>query len=428
MKISDHIKIVLCGLGIAAGTTGWGLSPQQPVILYGTTTSLSPSSQFAITTTLPPDHNPRAQYVVAAKVNDAVNLEVLAWHDTGSSLVALSKVGIANHRATQTVAATGIDAHRVVTADVNEDGILSIHTWEVGPAGVTSLAGTATTASTAATNDVAIAAVDCGAVVTAYETPAGELVVEEWTIRPDGLPVAKAVIGKGPKVTEASIAVLSPKQVVTAAGDSSGSLWVNTWKVEGSGVKAIDEVQTKNATATECIVAARQQTVAVGAGTTLAASTSWPGYTIVKSAFTPVITPSCEMQVYYWDVSASGALTLQSTTTPQLPDDYGHVAATMLPSNIPITSYTGGTGDDNVFLQWFTGYELINTAVATYGDPYGALNVDSAAAGASVDLFRSLFEPYHAYFVSAGQFGPEEGSTDGTLFIKLLSYPEAPIF
>jgi hypothetical protein len=39
----------------------------------------------------------------------------------------------------------------------------------------------------------------------------------------------------------------------------------------------------------------------------------------------------------------------------------------------------------------------------------------------------SLFNPYCAYFASAGLFGAPEGSSTGTLYINLFSYPEAPI-
>jgi hypothetical protein len=54
------------------------------------------------------------------------------------------------------------------------------------------------------------------------------------------------------------------------------------------------------------------------------------------------------------------------------------------------------------------------------------LNLASAPAGTDRSLL-SLFDPYNAYFISAGQSNPEEPVPDGTLFINVLSYPEAPM-
>jgi hypothetical protein len=122
----------------------------------------------------------------------------------------------------------------------------------------------------------------------------------------------------------------------------------------------------------ECIVAPRPQTVAVGAGDSferLTSSGSTPHYGFVGAAFTPVITSACQLQVYYWGVSDSGMLTLQSTTTPTEAGDFGQVAASMLQGNTPITSYTGGTGDNNVFLEWYKGFTLLDTSSVSYSDP-----------------------------------------------------------
>jgi len=428
MKRLSYIKMVVWSLGVAAVTAAWAQSPPPPKILYGTTTPLAPANEFAVATTLPTLERPRSQYVVVAEANDNKDLAVLAWQDTTSSLAPISGQGIAQDQGVVSVAVTGLDPSRVVTADINQEGVLSIQTWKVGPGGVVAQLGYRTAAATAA-QDVAIASVSSNEVVTAYETTGGSLVVEAWTIRWDGLPAPKAVVGKGPKVFEASIAAIAPNQVVTAAGDSTDSLWVNTWEIDSSGVTPLDQVQTADALSTVCIVAPRPQTVAVGAGQSfglLTPSGSTPQYGFVRAAFTPVITPACQLQVYYWGVSNAGVLTLQSTTTPTEAGDFGQVAASMLPTNIPITSYTGGTGDDNVFIEQYTGFKLVDLSTATYSDPYGALNIASATAGTDLS-FLSLFDPYNAYFISAGQFNPAESVPDGTLFINVLSYPEAPL-
>jgi hypothetical protein len=422
MKRLSYIKIVLCSLGVAAATAAWAQTPPPPTILYGTTTLLAPTNEFAVATTLPTPDNPRAQYVVVAEANDNKDLEVLAWHDTTSSLDPLTGHGIAGHQGVVSVAVAGLDSCRVVTADINKEGVLSVHTWNVGPEGVVSQRAYRTAAATAS-QDVQIAAVSFNEVVTVYETTAGNLVVEAWTIGGDGLPAPKAVLGTGPKVFEASIATISPHRVVTAAGDSAETLWVNTWDIDSAGVKPLHQVETKNAISTGCLAAPRSQTVAAGAGRSFELT---PHYGFVRAAFTPVITPGCQLQVYYWDVSDGGVLTLQSITTPTEAGDFVQVAATMLPRNIPITSYDGGTGDNHVFIEQYLGFKLVDLSAVSYGDPYGVLNIASATAGTDFS-YLSLFEPYNAYFISAGQFNPAESTPDGTVYINVLSYPEAPI-
>jgi hypothetical protein len=421
MKKLSYFKIAVGSLGVAAATAAWAQSPPPPTILYGTTTTLAATNEFAVATTVPTLENPRAHYVVLAEANDSKELEVLAWRDTVSSLESLSGHGIAEHEGVVSVGVTGLDAGRVVTADINKKGVLSIHTWKVGPGGVVSQRSYRTAAATASL-DVAITTVSCNEVVTAYVTTKGALVVEAWTIGEDGLPAPKSVLGNGPTVFEASIASVGPHQVVTAAGDSTKELWVETWEIDNAGVHLVSQAGTENALSTGCAVAPRPQTVAVGAGQ----SFDLAHHALVRAAFTPVITPDCQLQVYYWGVSDSGVLTLQSTTTPTEAGDFFQVAASMLPGNIPITSYTGGTGDNNVFIEWYQGFTLLDTSAVSYSDPYGVLNIASAPAGTDLSPL-ALFKPYDAYFISAGLFNPAESLPDGTLFINVLSYPEAPI-
>jgi hypothetical protein len=56
----------------------------------------------------------------------------------------------------------------------------------------------------------------------------------------------------------------------------------------------------------------------------------------------------------------------------------------MLQGNTPITSYTGGTGDNNVFIEWYKGFNLLDTSSVSYSDPFGVLSIASAPAG--IDL------------------------------------------
>ena len=420
MKALRYIKLVIGSLGIATAAAAWAQNPPAIMPLYGTTTLLAQTSEFAIATTAPTPQSPRSQYVVLAEANDDKDLEVLAWHDTTSSLEPVSGYGIAEHQGVVSVAVTGLDSSRVVTADINEEGVLSIHTWKIGPGGIVSQRGYRTARATAS-QGVAMATVSGNEVVTAYETTEGRLEVEAWTIGEDGLPAPKTVVGTGPKAFEVSIAAISPTQVVTAAGDSKHSLWVNTWEIDGAGVKPLDQVETKTALSTVCIVAPRPQTVAVGAGRSFVRLTS-NGSThddLVRAAFTPVITPECQVQVYSWGVSDSGVLTRQPVTSLTQAGDFGEVAASMLPRNTPITFFSGGIGDNHVFVEGYTGPDFA-------GNPYGVLNIATTAAGTDFsDL--SLFKPYNAYFITAAQYGPEASVPDGTLFINVLSYPEPPV-
>jgi hypothetical protein len=134
---------------------------------------MAPANEFAVATTLPTLERPRAQYVVVAEANDNKDLAVLAWQDTTSSLAPISGHGIAQHQGVVSVAVTGLDVSRVVTADINQEGVLSIHTWKVGPGGVVAQLGYRTAPATAA-QDVAMAAVSSNEVVTAYETTGGQ--------------------------------------------------------------------------------------------------------------------------------------------------------------------------------------------------------------------------------------------------------------
>ena len=132
MKRLSYIKIVVRGLGVAAAAAVWAQSPSPITPLYGTTTLIAPN-EFAVATTVPTLEKPRAQYVVVADANDNKDLEVLAWHDTTTSLESMSRHGLAEHQGVVSVAVTGLDASRVVTADINKKGVLSIDTWKVEP-------------------------------------------------------------------------------------------------------------------------------------------------------------------------------------------------------------------------------------------------------------------------------------------------------
>jgi hypothetical protein len=432
MRSLSYVNTAVASLMLAS--PGAALAQSNAQLLYGTSTNLPYYNPFTITTTVPTLQDPRSKYVVVAEANTNRALEVLAWQDTTSSLVLTSTPGIVNNGFDIAVGVTGLDPGRVVTADVNDAGVLSINTWTVGSAGVVLQNGVSTAPATAS-QEVAIATLSPTQVVTAFQEPNGTLAVEAWTIGADGLPTAETAIGTSRTANQLSIAAVTANEVVTAIGDSTGSLWLNTWGVDGAGVHIQDQYEIKNAVNNSVTPL---ESVAVGAGTVfkLVGGGLFPHFDFVESAFTPVITPNpvttippeSTLEVYYWGISASGGLTLESTTPPS--DQYFvEVAASMLPANVPMTTFAGNAYvnencggayvTDGVFSQVFGNFSDADPCYVTGNDALPS-GIATAAAGTDASLL-SLFEPYSAYFVSSALL------SSGILEIKVLSYPLPPL-
>ncbi len=103
MNKPGYMKTFVCSMGLLGASSGWALTPQLPQILYGTSTTVSSSNQFALAATPPEGNDPRSHYVVIAEVDDANHLKVLAWQDTTASLELLSRVGLAKYSGVVTV-------------------------------------------------------------------------------------------------------------------------------------------------------------------------------------------------------------------------------------------------------------------------------------------------------------------------------------
>jgi hypothetical protein len=420
-------SILLAGAAVAGA--------QEAQLLYGTSTPLPVTNPFSISTTAPRLQDPRSQYVVVAESNANTNLEVLAWHDTTSSLVSTSTPGIVVSPGVIGVGVTGLDSGRVVTADVNNTGVLSINTWTVGSAGVALQNGYSTAASTA-NHEVAIATLSPTEVVTAYAAPNGTLAVEAWTISAAGLPTPESTIGyqnenlagsqnftppDGFFAAQVSIATVSPNQVVTAIADNNQSMWVTTWRIDSVGAHSQELLQLPNT------VKNSPGTIAVGAGRVFQLSGGgglFPSLGFAQSAFTPFINPQGNVDVFYWDITPSGLLTQLATPSSSLSQDFYLVAASMLPRNIPITSYYRLTFGC-VFVGDYAGFPPI-PAPAQYCPTLTdeITSIGSAAAGTDA-TFLSLFQTYNAYFVSAALALNPDNS--GSIFINVFSYPEAPL-
>jgi hypothetical protein len=450
MRILIYVKTAVASLTLAGAAA---VSAQErPTPLYDTTTPLAANQPFAITTTVPTGSNPRAQYVAVAEGSEVFRcvivcktepiLEVLAWQDTTTSLLQTSAAGSASvPGGLAAVAVTGLDSGRVVTAEVDGTGVLSIRTWTVGASGV-ALQNGYSTAAESASPEVAIATLSSTEVVTAYALPNGTLAVEAWTISADGLPTAVSTVGyqngdvtgnevlpaqNGVFAAQVSIAMVNPNQVVTAIGDGSESMWVTTWGIN-SGVQAQQLQQIPNTVSTNPV------SVAVGAGQTKqfvpGIGILPPHYETVQTAFTPFTNSGHELNVLYWTISASGQLTQQPALTATC-CDYGSVAAAMLPTNVPMTSYNcipyGCTVE-----EYYHGY-LANDPWATtlsvgLSNPPAIIGINyvlggpvgSAAEGTDNSALSDI-EPYSAYFVTA-----TGDQYLNLLYIQVFSYPLPP--
>lgn len=430
MNKPGYMKTFVYCMGLLGASSDWALTPQLPQILYGTSTPVSSSNQFALAATLPEGNDPRSHYVVIAEVDNANSLEVLAWQDTTTSLELLSGAGLGTYQGVVTVAAAGLGSDRVVTADVDVNGTLSLNTWSVEASGVTLVGGSRTAEQTALPSNVSIAAISSSEVVVAYLSGSSSYpIVQAWTIAADGVATAEAAVGtESLLIDQISVAALSTNRVVTAA-EIAENFIVTTWKVDSTGVTQLNQVVIEGAVSSACGANPRQQNFAVAAGETFRFTTAPPFISFVQAAFTPVLNPLCELQDYYWGISTGGTLTLESTTPSLGSYSFAEVAASMLPNNIPITSYAveSGTGFGDVFIDWYTGSGVTGTT-ATYNNPSsGALAVDSVSTGTDAS-FHSFFSPYNAYFVSAAQFDSFSSPSSGPIIIKVLSYPEPPLF
>jgi hypothetical protein len=436
-KERDTVRKLICVKAFVASmmlASAAAARAQEAQLLYGTSTPLPVTNPFSISTTVPTLRDPRSQYVVVAESNANTNLEVLAWQDTTSSLLLTSTPGIVVSPGVIGVGVTGLDSGRVVTADVNNTGVLSVNTWTVGTAGVALQNGYSTAASTA-NHEVAIATLSPTEVVTAYAAPNGTLAVEAWTISAGGLPTPVGAIGyqnenlagsqnftppDGFFAAQVSIATVSPNQVVTAIADNNQSMWVTTWEIDSFGATSQELLQLPNT------VKNAPGTVAVGAGRVFQPNGGgfFPSFGYAQSAFTPFINPQGNVDVFYWDITPSGLLTQLTTPSSSLSEDFYLVAASMLPRNIPITSYYRLTFGC-VFVGDYAGFPSI-PAPAQYCPTLTdeITSIGSAAAGTDAN-FLSLFEPYNAYFVSAALALNPDNS--GSIFINVFSYPEAPL-
>jgi hypothetical protein len=398
---------------------------KSPTYLYGTSTdSYGPA---AITATAGTLSDNRSGYLVAAIADDVGNLEVKAWQDTTHEL---SEVGYyhATGSPIVAVAAADLNSSQVVTADIDQDGKLSIRTWTVGGTGITPLnsytsaPGTATTLGY--TPFVAIAALSATQVVTAYSNTLGDLILQAWNIPSGGIPARSGPASNGGAVAEIAIAALDSTTVMTATSDTNNDLFVTTWGVDSAGVHQQDQVMKANTAGSYSVPG-----VAIAAASVVSLNpTELPPTTVSRYAVTPVANVQEQIEVLYWQISPSGII---SKTGDQIGpgQDVTDTAAVMLPSGVPMSVYNSvpypATGDpNNIEVGWVgnTG----ETAVTEISGHLAAIESVSAAPAGDSYKTGDESQAVSAYFVTAALTGkkvPPSVAKPGKLQVGVWSYP-----
>jgi len=384
------MKLKTLGLGAAGFAIALSSTPiskaQTPLPpLYGSSAGVV--NAVSVATTLPVNTSSgatRATYVVAAVANSNRKLEVIAWQDTTKALNRLSLAPVVNGATSVTgVAATELDPNRVVTADCDNTGVLSIHTWKINSSGVFLQNSASTGPNTAAA--VSIARLSSTEVITAIETSKGELAVEAWEISSGGLPTL-AGSASGGVISGVAIAAINSSQAVTAVRNSQGDLEVIVWNV-GAGTV------TRPTGGDVTVGPVSQVSIAAAEG----------------NAYTSVINSSRDLEVIYWTVNSKGVLTkgVSGTAGPA-----SQVASCLLGSSIsstPITAVCGGSS----YLDVEAWFPTVPSATHT------AYQTTSAITSVAVTTTGSAY--YDDYFATAVR------TSAGDLEVQIWAYPLNPI-
>jgi hypothetical protein len=400
---------------------------QSPTHLYGATTqSYGPA---AVTATAGTVENDRSGFMVAAFADDVGNLEVKAWQDTTKELNKVGQVH-ANGLPIVAVAAADLNSSEVVTADIDNEGELTVSTWTVGTSGIaalnsaTSSAGTATSLGFAPF--LAMTSLSATQVVIAYSNSVGDLIVQAWNIPSGGEPEPVGTPTNGGPVAEIAIATIDSETVITATNDTSANLNVTSWGVDSTGVH--QQGQTKESKSAGVL----GPRVAIAAGTVYSFSDTVPFEKATRYAVTPIVNANDNLEVLYWQISSSGT-TITKTAEKEWGtehDDIMATAAVMLPSGVPISVFCDSVypvpgWPNNLDVGW-VGHTGVSSTLEVSGMQSGIDSVSAANAG---DSFKIL-DPtgaVSAYFVT-GALYTADGLTPsvpnpGTFHVQVWSYP-----
>jgi hypothetical protein len=400
---------------------------QSPTHLYGATTpSYGPA---AVTATAGTVENDRAGFMVAAFADDVGNLEVKAWQDTTKELTKVGQVHASGLPITA-VAAADLNSSEVVTADIDNEGELTVSTWTVGTSGIAALNSSTSSAGTASSLGfapfLAMTSLSATEVVIAYSNPVGDLIVQAWNIPSGGEPQPVGTPTNGGPVAEIAIATIDSATVITATNDTSANLYVTTWGVDSTGVH--QQGQTKESKRAGVL----GPRVAIAAGTVYNFSHTVPFETATRYAVTPIANANDNLDVLYWQISSSG-----TTITKTAEKDYGTehdditaTAAVMLPSGVPISVFCDSvypaSGWPNYLDVGWVGHTGVSSTLEVSGMASGIDSVSAASAG---DSFKIL-DPsgaVSAYFVTGALYTTNgltpSVSNAGTFHVQVWSYP-----
>jgi len=398
--------------------------------------SIATTGPAALATTNGTFHDPRSEYVVAATTDTKGKLVVTAWQDTTKALKQVGQSDLGGNKV-EALAATGLDASHIVTADIDDQGTLYIKTWTIGGSAGIALLNTESVLNTGAPlyvepPDLAVSATSATQVVTALQDANGDLSVQAWSVSDTSTaPMPMGSAWNGGPANQVSMAVIDSATVITAATlPFTNTLVITTLGVDSSGVHLQDQK-----TLPGVVGGGLYPSVSIGAGSELVGGLigdGLPGVTEVRSAFTPIVTASENIEVIYWNISSSGKIS-EVAHPPGNPDIYIQAtAACMLPTNVPISVYFDQSAAPDsaydVYVGWYgrSGKESEYTALpATLHN--GISSLLAVTAGTNYSALRP-YSDYDAYFITGAvtYTGTSGTETDATLQIRVWSNQVTP--
>jgi len=428
MSKSALVKVAIASLTLMAAA----VRAQAPQMLpYGA--SLPVEGPTAIATTSGTTKNPRSAYVVAATGDAKGKLQVTAWQDTTKALVQVGQADLGGNKV-EALAATGLDATHVVTADIDDEGTLYVKTWTIGGTAGVALLNKESVPSAGQLlytepPNLAVTALSSTEVVTAYQDANGNLKVKAWTVSDTSTaPVPLGSDWHGGPVSEVSMAEIDSETVITATTvPFTNTLVITTFGVDSSGVHLQDQTSLENV-----VDGGLYPSVAIGASSVLTPYSIGGGLTalkVVRSAFTPIVTNDQTAEVIYWNISDSGAIS-EVPHPPGNPSDYLYAtAACMLPTGVPMSIYTDEQVEwtNEVHVGWYGQSGKVADYAAISGMGTGVSILAAANAGTDFNVLDPYVE-YKAYFVTGAvtQTVSQETDNTGALQIHLWSYPIEP--
>jgi hypothetical protein len=439
--------LLLCGLVLVCCTA----QAQSPTLVcYNSTDTWGTPAAVTSTGTV---STVATGYIVAAITDEEGYLEVKAFQNNCNEAGHVHTENLVKVGAPITaVAAADLDASQIVTAVVDKTGTLQLRTWAVGgSAGIAPLndgyfSSAATANPSGNTPFLGIAAVSPTAVVTAYQDPNANFILQQFNIpsgevpAPVGAPLnlSGAISGlcsgtPGPvsfgSASQIAIAAISSSMLVTAVSDASRNMYVDVWFPGKDGTFG-----TGGQTCVPKIVSGANPGLAIdaGFGWTYDKVGEYSFPEIQYYAVTPIINTAQSFEVLYWNISSTGAISqTASKTAPGLSDNEYEAtgtAAAMLPTGVPISAYLQESGNDyDVNVGWY-GYTGMFARSEITGDKGGGVyGVSAAEAGASFPHLYLGEGPGTAYFVTGTMtaLGNESPmlANEGIFKLCLWSYP-----